>query len=218
MAKISFIACRGNLFPQKLSHKVSHYILALFNRLVTCSTKILTLAIALVLLISVGVICDAPLLPGATVKCRHRAVHSSKILNPLSAIILLYLSNISKKTHFRVISLSLILPVYAFDKNVIAEFGATQTKNLSVLWCLYSDQVALCSSKCFGVSVNISEQSIIPIKFSKCIYLFGVVTSIVSISGIKTNDRKYSAIRLIHEWNICVHRVFDIPNLWAILC
>ena len=135
----------------------------------------------------------------ATVKCRHRAAHSSKRLNPLSAIILLYPGSISKKPDFRVISLSLILPLYAFDTNVIAEFGATQTKNLSVLWCLYSEEVALCSSKFFGVSINISEQSIIPIKFSKCLYLFGVAANIVSISGIKTNDRKYSAIPLIHE-------------------
>ena len=29
MAKISFIECRGNLFSQKLSHKVSHCIVAL---------------------------------------------------------------------------------------------------------------------------------------------------------------------------------------------
>ena len=181
----------------------------------TCSTKILTLAIALVLLISAGVICDTPLLPGGTVKFRYRPAHSSKRLNTLSAIILLYLGNISNKPDFRVISLSLILPVYAFDTNVIAEFGATQTKNLGVLWCFYSDQVALCSSNFFGVSINISEQSIIPIKFLKCLYLFGVVASIVSISGIKTNDRKYSAIFLIHEWNILVQRIFDIPNRWA---
>ena len=157
----------------------------------TCSTKILNTAIALILLISADVICDATLLPKGTVKCRHQAAHSSKRLNLLSAIILQYLGNISKKTDFRVIFLSLILPVYAFYTNVVAEFGATQTKNMSVLWCLYSDQVALCSSKFFGVSINISEQSIIPIKFSKCLYLFGVVASIVSISGIKTNDRKY---------------------------
>ena len=102
--------------------------------------------------------------------------------------------------------------MYAFDANVITEFGAVQTKNLSVLWCLYSDQVALCGSKFFGVSTNSSEQPIIPIKFSKCLYLFGVVTSIVSMSGIKTNDQKYSAIPLIHEWNIWVQRVFDIPS------
>ena len=178
----------------------------------TCSTKILTLAIALVLLISAGVICDAPLLPGGTVKCRHWAAHLSKRLNPLSVIILLYLGNISKKPDFRVISLSLILPVYAFDTNVIAEFGATQTKKLLVLWCLYSYQVALCSSKFSGVSINISEQSIIPIEFSKCLYIFGVAASIVSISGLKANDRKYSAIPLIHGWNIWVHRVFDIQN------
>ena len=53
-------------------------------------------------------------------------------LNPFSAIILLYLDSISKKTDFRVISSSLILRGY--DTNVIAEFGAMQTKNLSVLW------------------------------------------------------------------------------------
>ena len=75
--------------------------------------------------------------------------------------------------------------MYAFDTNVIAEFGVTQTKNMSILWCLYSDQVALCSSKFFGVFINISEQSIVPIKFSKCLYLFGVVAIIVSISGKK---------------------------------
>ena len=35
-------------------------------------------------------------------------------------------------------------------------------------------------------------------------------TSVVLISGIKTNDRKYSALPLIHEGNIWVQRVFDI--------
>ena len=64
-----------------------------------------------------------------------------------------------------------------------------QTKNLSVLWCLYSDQVALCSSIFFGVSINISEHSIISIKYMKCPYIFGVVASIVSISDTKTNDQ-----------------------------
>ena len=54
-------------------------------------------------------------------------------------------------------SISLILPVYAFGTSVITEFGATQTKNFSVLWCLYSDQVVPCSSKLFGVSINICE-------------------------------------------------------------
>ena len=63
---------------------------------------------------------DAPHLLEGTVKCRHRAAHSSKRLNTLSAIILLYLGSISKKPDFRVISLSLIPPVCAFDTNVIA--------------------------------------------------------------------------------------------------
>ena len=132
-----------------------------------------------------------------SVKCRHLPARSSKRLNPLSAITFLYLGNISKKTDFRVISLSLILPLYAFDTNVIAEFGATKTKNLSVCGTyILMNSVVL---KFFEVSINISEQSIIPIKFSKCLYLFGVVASIVSIPGIKTNDRKYSTIPLIHE-------------------
>ena len=128
----------------------------------------------------------------------------------MSAIILLYLSSISKKPDFRVISLWRILPVYAFDTNVIAEFEATPSKNLSVLWCLYFDQVALYSSKFWGVFINITEQSIIPIKFPKCLYLFSVVASIVSISGIKTNDWKYFAIPLIHEWNIWV----QVQSIW----
>ena len=84
----------------------------------TCSSKIITLAIALGSLISSGAIYDAPLLPGGTI-------------NPLSAIILLY-CKISKNLDFRVIF---------FITNT-----QTQTKNLSILWCLYSDQVTLCSS------------------------------------------------------------------------
>ena len=47
---------------------------------------------------------DAPLLTGEIVKCGHRAAHLSKRLSPLSAIILLYFGNISKKPGFRIIS------------------------------------------------------------------------------------------------------------------
>ena len=63
----------------------------------------------------------------------QRAAQSSAILKPLSAIILLYLGIISKNPDFNVIALSLILPVYAFEINMIAEFGATHTKNFIVL-------------------------------------------------------------------------------------
>lgn len=65
------------------------------NRLINCFTKICTLAIALALLVSVGVIYDASLLPGGTV-------------NPFSVIVLLY-CKISKNPDIRVIFLSLIL-------------------------------------------------------------------------------------------------------------
>ena len=44
--------------------------------------------------------------------------------------------------------------------------------------------VALCNSRFFGVSIKISEQSIIPIKLLKLLYLFGDVAKTVSISGI----------------------------------
>ena len=81
---------------------------------------------------------------------------------------------------------------------------------------IYSDQVALCNSEFFGFPINISEQSIIPVKFSKCLYLHDVIGSVVSISSIKTNGRKYFAIPLIYEWNVWVKRVFDIPNRRAI--
>ena len=70
---------------------------------------------------------------GDTMKCMQRVAQSSTILKPLSAIILLHLGIISKNPDFNVIALSLILPVYAFEIKVIAEFGATQTKNFSVL-------------------------------------------------------------------------------------
>ena len=73
----------------------------------------------------------APLFPGGTMKCMQRAAQSSRILKSLSVVMLLYLGIISKNSDFSVIALSLILPVYAFEINVITEFGVTQTKNFS---------------------------------------------------------------------------------------
>ena len=73
----------------------------------------------------------APVFPGGTMKCMPQAAYSSTILKPLSATILLYLKIMSKIYDFSVIALSLILPVYAFEINVITEFGVTQTKNFS---------------------------------------------------------------------------------------
>ena len=75
----------------------------------------------------------APLFPGGTMKCMKQTAQSSTILKPLSAIMLLYLEIISENSDFSVIASPLILPVYAFEINVMAEFGATQTKNLSML-------------------------------------------------------------------------------------
>ena len=91
------------------------------------------------------------------------------------------------KTGFRVSSLPLTPPKYPFDTNVAGEFGATQNKNLSVLWCLYFDQVALCSSKLSGFCIFTSEQSVF-----QCLYLFVLLLAL--ILGIKINDQKYSAI------------------------
>lgn len=127
----------------------------------------------LFLLVSAGVICHAPFLPTGTIKCMHLPAHSSNKLNLFSAIILPYLGNIFKKTGFRVSSLPLTPPKYPFDTNVAGEFGATQNKNLSVLWCLYFDQVALCSSKLSGFCIIISEQSVF-----QCLYLFCVIAGI----------------------------------------
>ena len=75
----------------------------------------------------------APFFPGRTIKCMQQTAQSLTILKPLATIMLLYLGIIPRNSDFSVIAWSLILPVYAFETNVIAKFGTTQTKNLSVL-------------------------------------------------------------------------------------
>ena len=63
---------------------------------ITCSTKILTWAIALFLFILVGVVCEFAMVPGVYIllspqeKEVHSATRSSKRFKPLSAIILSY--------------------------------------------------------------------------------------------------------------------------------
>ena len=181
-----------------------------FNRLMTCSNKFLTLVIALVLLISAGVICNAPLLPGRAIKCRHWAAHSSKRLNSLSAIILLYLGSISKNNRF---SSNFFITTYTsvcpWHK---CHCWVWSNTNQELEWCLYFDQVALFSSTFFGVSINISEQSIILIKFLKCLYLFGVVAIFRYLALKKMIKNVLPYLPLAHEWNIWVQKVFDIPN------
>ena len=62
-------------------------ILNVFILLIICSTKILTLAVALVLLTSAGVIWEAPRLLGGTIKVIFYPADSSNKLKPLSTII-----------------------------------------------------------------------------------------------------------------------------------
>ena len=94
-------------------------ILKVFKRLMTCSTSIGTFAINEVLLTSYAVIWVAPLFPGGTMKCKQLAAQPSTILKRVSAIMLLYLGAISKNSDFSGIALSLILPMYASEVNLI---------------------------------------------------------------------------------------------------
>ena len=91
-----------------------------------CSTKILTLAMALFLFILVGAFCEFAMVLGEYIllssqeeevhfsswghKCTHSAANSSKDLNPC-------------------------LPLYCHPK-VIVELEKIQTRNSAVLWCL----------------------------------------------------------------------------------
>ena len=70
---------------------------------ITCSTKILTLAIPQFLFISVDVLCEFAMVPGMYIlvytqeedssswghRCTHSGAHSSKRIKPLSVVILL---------------------------------------------------------------------------------------------------------------------------------
>ena len=94
---------------------------------ITCSTKILTLAIAPFLFISIGVLCEFAMVPGVYVllfpheeevhssswgdKCAHLAAYSSKRLKPLSAIILIYQGYcwIEKNTNKEVIRVIMLI-------------------------------------------------------------------------------------------------------------
>lgn len=162
----------------------------MFRCLITYSTSVQTLTTAEVLLTSAWVIWVALPVPSGTIKCMQRAAKSPKILKFLSAIILLYHWIISKHSDFSLIHLLLIFSKYIFEINVIAEYGAKQTPNVKVLQCLLSDQVAHYNARFRDVSINILEQSIIPVDLLKHLYPFGDVP--VSISSIYTNIFKYS--------------------------
>ena len=104
------------------------------KRAITYSTKIRTLATLEVFLTSMVGIYDVLLLPGGTLKYNERAVQSSRILKPLSAIMLVYVGIRSRNLQSSANALSLILPVvYATDVKIIVEFGAIQIRNFKVL-------------------------------------------------------------------------------------
>ena len=57
---------------------------------------------------------------------------------------------------------------------LVMNWEKIQARNLTVLWCLYSDQVALCSSFFSLVSMNVSEQSFPYKVFKISSYIFWV--------------------------------------------
>ena len=126
-----------------------------------CSINNRNWATSFVCLISHGHIWYAPLFPGGTISRIFCARHSCSILNPLSAITAEYISIESRKLECLTMALSLMLPGYESEINVIAELGEQPTKTLMVLWCLYSDQVIFWRSGLLGVSMKHSKQSII---------------------------------------------------------
>ena len=71
------------------------------------------------------------------------------------------------------------------------EFGVTDIKNLIVLWWLYSDHVALCNSRSFGVSMKTSDQLIIDTSFVNGLNCEGKVVRICSTSGMYMIDSRH---------------------------
>ena len=124
-------------------------------------------------------------MPGGTIKVIFLPAHSSNKLNPLSSIIEQNGGISSKKPKSFVKGLSDIRPVYPSETYITDKFGATQTRNATVLRCLYSLHVALCYFRHFGVSINTSIQSIISVKFLKHQKRSGDVAKTVSRLGIK---------------------------------
>lgn len=62
--------------------------------------------------------------------------------------------------------------ILILKSSALIKFGPIQRINLTGWWYLWPDQKALCNSKFFLVSVNISKQSILPVKLLKSLYLF----------------------------------------------
>ena len=61
--------------------------------------------------------------------------------------------NISKSPDLSVSFPSLIRPVKAFETKLKPEFGAIHIRYFAILWCSYSDPLALGNSKSFGVYI-----------------------------------------------------------------
>jgi hypothetical protein len=94
-----------------------------------------TLALA-TLLVAVDARADSLFLAIIGGAIRHALWTASRswILNPLSAITQSPGWSNSKKPLARTISLSLIQPVYNFDKKLKWQIGESETTNLNVLW------------------------------------------------------------------------------------
>lgn len=87
----------------------------------------------------------------------------SFIVKPLYAIIdIPGLSvSVSRKPHVRVSSTSDVDPTYTCDMQHTAPLGVQATKNLAVLWCLYSLYVDDCMWRSDGLSIKTSLPSMI---------------------------------------------------------
>ena len=107
------------------------------------------------------------------------------MLNPLSAIKLSPLSRSSMRPLSWTILRSFELPDHSLEMKVKAPQGAIPTNNLSVLWCLWSLDVAFCAHGEVGFSMKKSVASMITLVSGYFLNDFGNCRSSRVGQGIK---------------------------------
>ena len=122
-----------------------------------CSTWIRALAIFWVFATLSGVCCSIPLLGGGISSFAPLTSKSSLTMNPLSAKIT------SPGSISLVMCTSVALLPHTSPR--IKPFGGIATRNFTVLWYLYSDQVCTWRRKCRNHSINTSVQSTVHLRF-----------------------------------------------------
>ena len=137
----------------------------------------------------------------------------SKILNPLSAIMLSPGSKRESTPDFRVISLSETFPDQSFETNMIAPLGDTPIRLFQVLWCLYSDHVCDCATMEEGTSVKISVQSSIILVEEYIPNSLGINCCVFCFDGNGNSKGSSLARKFINVVKIFEALALEIQNL-----